>query len=275
MAYQALLFEQEGPVAIVTMNRPDKGNSHDTTLGAEFDHVIRRLAEDRAIRAVIITGAGKYFSTGIDLSMFVAPEQHADSVVGLEDVMPAVEDQTFGKGTAVAAAIWIRKMTKPVIAAVNGPAVGLGLAVALACDIVIASDRAQFGTAFVKRGVVPDTGASYNLPRAVGLQKACELTFTGDTIDAAEAERIGMVTRVVPHDDLMIAARELAGRIAKNPPLAVGIAKSQLYEAMVEPDMIEHMKREVASMARCMATADFKEAASAFLEKREPTFTGE
>jgi enoyl-CoA hydratase/carnithine racemase len=275
MAYKALVLEKEGPVAIITLNRPEVGNSFDMTLGAEFDHVIRRVGEDRDIRAVIITGAGNYFSTGIDLSMFTTPERHASEDSGIQDVLPSKEDQTLGKGTAVAAAIMIRNMPKPVIAAVNGPAVGLGLSVALACDIIIASDRAKFSMAFVKRGIAPDTGASFNLPRVVGLQRACVLTFTGDTIDATEAEHIGMASRVVPHDDLMKAARELAERIAKNPPLAVGLAKSQLYQAMLETDMIEHMKRELETMAKLMKTADFLEAATAFIEKREPVFKGE
>jgi len=270
-----LILEREGPIAAITLNRPEKGNSFDTALGAEFDYVIKQLGGDRDVRAIVITGAGKYFSTGIDLSMFVAPERHAAGVLGIQDVLPAEDDQTFGKGTALAAVIRIRDMPKPVIAAVNGQAVGLGLAVALGCDVVIASDLAKFSMAFVKRGVVPDTGASFNLPRLVGLQRACRLTFTGDTIDAAEAERIGMVSQVVPHDELMKAARDLAERMAKNPPLAVGLAKSQLYQAMAETDMVEHMKREVETMARCMGTADFKEAAAAFLEKREPVFRGE
>jgi 2-(1,2-epoxy-1,2-dihydrophenyl)acetyl-CoA isomerase len=175
----------------------------------------------------------------------------------------------------VAAVIRIKNMPKPVIAAVNGTAVGLGLSIVLACDIIIASSMAKFGMVFVKRGVVPDTGASFDLPRVVGLKKACELTFTGDTIDAAEAERIGMVSRVVPQDDLMNTARQLAAKIADNPPLAVGLAKSQLYRAMVETDMIRHMRWEVENMENLMKTADFMEAASAFFEKRKPIFKGE
>ena len=245
------------------------------TLGMEFDHSIKLLGQDRDVRAIIITGAGSYFSTGIDLSMFTTPERHADKVLALKDVLPADDDETFGKGTAVAAVIRIKNMSKPVIAAVNGTAVGLGLSIVLACDIIIASSMAKFGMIFVKRGVVPDTGASFDLPRVVGLKKACELTFTGDTIDAAEAERIGMVSRVVPQDNLMNTARQLAQKIADNPPLAVGIAKSQLYRAMVETDMIRHMRWEVENMENLMKTADFMEAASAFLEKRKPIFKGE
>lgn len=275
MSYKALIVEKEGPVAVITLNRPEVGNSFNITLGLEFDHEIRHVSGDQAIRVVIVTGAGKYFSTGTDLSMWTAPERHAGEEGGTQDILPSEDDETFGKGTAVASAIRIRNMPKPVIAAVNGTAAGLGFSVALACDIIIASDRARFSMAFVRRGVAPDTAASFNLPRVVGPQRACELTFTGDTIDAAEADRIGLVSRVVPHDKLMTAARELAERIAKNPPLAVGLAKSQLYQGMMETDMLKHMKLEVETMGELMKTADFIEAASAFMEKREPVFKGE
>ncbi len=275
MSYKALIVEKEGPVAVITLNRPEVGNSFDMTLGLEFDHEIRHVSEDQNVRTVIITGAGKYFSTGTDLSMWTAPERHASEEGDAQNLLPSEDDETFGKGTAVASAIRIRNMPKPVIAAVNGTAAGLGFSVALACDIIIASDRARFSMAFVRRGVAPDTGASFNLPRVVGPQRACELTFTGDTIDAAEAERIGLASRVVPHDKLMTAARELAERIAKNPPLAVGLAKSQLYQGMMETDMLKHMKLEVETMGKLMKTADFIEAASAFMEKREPVFKGE
>jgi len=275
MTYETIVLKKAEHVATVTLNRPKVGNAFDMTLNAEFDHAIRLLGEDRDVRAIIITGSGSYFSTGIDLSMFTTPERHADKVVALKDVLPADNDETFGKGTAVAAVIRIKNMPKPVIAAVNGTAVGLGLSIVLACDIIIASSMAKFGMVFVKRGVVPDTGASFDLPRVVGLKKACELTFTGETIDAAEAERIGMVSRVVSPNELMDAARQLAQKIADNPPLAVGLAKSQLHRAMVETDMIRHMRWEVENMENLMKTADFLEAASAFFEKRKPIFKGE
>lgn len=275
MVYETIILKQVEHIAVITLNRPKVGNSFDMTLGAEFDHIIKLLGQDREVRVIIITGAGGYFSTGIDLSMFTAPKKHADKVVSLKDVLPSEDDETFGKGTAVAAVIRIKNMPKPVIAAVNGPAVGLGLSIVLACDIIVASSAAKFGVVFVKRGVVPDTGTSFDLPRVVGLKKACELTFTGDTVDASEAERIGMVSRVVPPTELMDVARQLARQIANNPPLAVGLAKSQLYRAMVETDMIRHMKWEVENMENLMKTADFLEAASAFFEKRKPIFKGE
>jgi enoyl-CoA hydratase/carnithine racemase len=275
MAYKALILEREGPVAIITLNRPEAGNSFDFKMMAEADHVLKHVGADRDVRAVILTGAGKYFTTGIDLAMFTGGGRPGEGQDADPEFLPSEDDETYGRGTAVASVIRIRDMPKPVIAAVNGPAVGLGFALALACDIMIASDRARFSMVFVKRGIVPDTGGSFTLPRIVGLPRACELTLTGDTIDAAEAERIGMVNRVVPHDELMNVARGLATRIAKNPPLAVGMAKAMLYESVAGTDIVEQMKREVALQDRLLKTADFIEAATAFLEKREPVFKGE
>ncbi|MBE0480857.1 MAG: enoyl-CoA hydratase/isomerase family protein [Dehalococcoidia bacterium] len=273
MAYKSVLIERDGPVAVLTLNRPEAGNSFDFRLMVEIDCALKEVAEDRSIRAVILTGAGKYFSTGIDLSMFTSPEALAGKE-GEAEVKPADDDDTYGKGTPIGAAIRIRSMGKPVIAAVNGAAVGAAFSMVLACDMRIASDKARFSMVFVKRGIVPDTGGSYTLPRVVGLPRACEMILTGDTIDAAEADRIGLVNRVVPHDDLMKAAKELAFKIAKNPPLAVEMAKGDLYHAMQELDFMAQLKREERTQEVLLKTEDFMEAATAFLEKRDPVFKG-
>lgn len=274
MAYRALKLEKEGAVAIVTLNRPDAGNSFDFRLMEEVDAAMREVSKDKSIRAVILTGAGKYFSTGINLSMFTDAKGMVEKDGGVEDKITDDADQTYGKGTPVAAVIRMRSMNKPVIAAINGPTVGAALSLVLGCDIRIASDKARFSMIFVKRGIAADTGGSFTLPRAVGLAKACELVLTGDMIDAAEAERIGLVNRVVPHDDLMKAARELAVKIAKNPPLAVAMAKADLYRAMEEKDIIKQMKHEEKTQEVLINTEDFMEAATAFMEKREPKFKG-
>jgi len=274
MAYRALILEKEGPVAIITLNRPDAGNSFDFRLMEETDAVMRDVAKDKSVRAVILTGAGKYFSTGINLSMFTDAKGMVEKDGGVEDKITADDDQTYGKGTVVAAVIRMRSMNKPVIAAINGPTVGAGLSLVLGCDIRIASDKARFSMIFVKRGIAADTGGSFTLPRAVGVAKACEMILTGDMINAAEAERIGLVNRVVPHDDLMKSARELAVKIAKNPPLAVAMAKADIYKAMEEKDLIKQMKREEKTQEVLINTEDFMEAATAFLEKREPVFKG-
>jgi enoyl-CoA hydratase/carnithine racemase len=274
MAYRALTLEKEGPVAIITLNRPDAGNSFDFRLMEETDAVMRDVAKDKSIRAVILTGAGKYFSTGINLSMFTDAKGMVEKDGGVEDKITADDDQTYGKGTVVGAVIRMRSMNKPVIAAINGPTVGAGLSLVLGCDIRIASDKARFSMIFVKRGIAADTGGSFTLPHTVGLARACEMILTGDMIDAAEAERIGLVNRVVPHDDLMKSARELAVKIAKNPPLAVAMAKADIYKAMEEKDIIKQMKREEKTQEVLINTEDFMEAATAFLEKREPSFKG-
>ena len=274
MAYRALILEREGPIAIITLNRPDAGNSFDFRLMEETDAVMREVAKDKSVRVVILTGAGKYFSTGINLTMFTDAKGMVEKDGGVEDKITDDADQTYGNGTVVAAVIRMRSMNKPIIAAINGPTVGAALSLVLGCDIRIASDKARFSMIFVKRGIAADTGGSFTLPRAVGLAKACEMVLTGDMIDAAEAERIGLVNRVVPHDDLMKAARELAVKIAKNPPLAVAMAKADLYRAMEEKDIIKQMKREEKTQEVLINTEDFMEAATAFMEKREPVFKG-
>ena len=274
MAYRALKLEKEGAVAIITLNRPDAGNSFDFRLMEEVDAVLREVAKDKSVRAVILTGAGKYFSTGINLTMFTDAKGMVEKDGGVEDKITDDADRTYGKGTPVAAVIRMRSMNKPVIAAINGPTVGAALSLVLGCDIRIASDKARFSMIFVKRGIAADTGGSFTLPRAVGVAKACEMILTGDMIDAAEAERIGLVNRVVPHDDLMKAAKELATKIAKNPPLAVAMAKADIYKAMEEKDIIKQMKHEEKTQEVLINTEDFMEAATAFMEKREPVFKG-
>ncbi len=274
MAYKSLILEKDGPIAIITLNRPDVGNSFDFRLMMEIDNVLKEVGGAQDIRAVIITGAGKHFCTGVDLSMFTNPESLVEEPGAEQAIAPALDDQTYGRGTVVGSVVRMRSMSKPVIAAINGAVVGAALGVALACDIIIASDKARFSMVFVKRGIIPDTAGSFTLPRIVGLPRACELTLTGDTIDAAEADRIGLVSRVVPHDDLMKTARGLAERIARNPPLAVGMAKAALHRGMAGTDILEHMKYEVDLQEKLLNTEDFMEAATAFLEKREPVFKG-
>jgi 2-(1,2-epoxy-1,2-dihydrophenyl)acetyl-CoA isomerase len=280
MEYKRLILEKEGHIAIVTLNRPESANAFDFRLMEEIDHVFRdNLEKDNDVRAIVLTGAGRHFSAGVDLSMFAS----SDAVVEKEELEQGVassrvgeqeEDVPWGKGTVVGAVVVIRSMSKPVIAAVNGHAAGMGASFALSCDIRIASDKARFSMMFVKRGLAPDTGASFTLPRIVGWPKAYELLLTGETIDAFEAERIGMVSKVVPHDELLSAAKELASKIAKNPPLAVTANKQCLLRSQAQTDVIEQMKIEIDFQDKMLNTDDFKEAAAAFLEKREPHFKG-
>ncbi len=280
MDYKCLFVERAGHVATVTLNRPSSGNSFDFVLMEEMDRVFRDdLGKDDNIRAIILTGSGKYFSTGVDLNMFAAAEPEVtdadlDEGIASSRTQGDEKDVPWGKGTIVGAVATMMAIGKPIIAAINGAAVGLGFSVALACDFRIASDRSKFSAIFVKRGLAPDTGVSFTLPRVVGFQKAREMLLTGDMVDPAEALRMGIVSSVVPHDELMTAANELAAKLTKNPPLAVAIHKEALNKSMVETDVIAQMTHEIAYQDKMMATEDFQEAAKAFLEKRDPVFKG-
>jgi len=269
LPYKTVILEKEDMLATITLNRPDKNNAFDEPMMAEIDDAINDVAQDRNVRVVIITGAGKAFCAGGDVSYLqtlMEDRAHiARTVIG---------DVVRRSGTMPTVVLKIRQMMKPVIAAVNGMAAGGGIGLALACDMRIASDKARFSTVFIKRGVIPDCAATYNLPRLVGMAKACELALMGNVISAAEAERIGLVNKVVPHDDLVKATREFAGEIAKNPPIAVGLAKAALYKGMLEPDIGSQMDYEAYIQNALMATEDFAEGINSFMEKREPVFKG-
>ena len=165
-------------------------------------------------------------------------------------------------------------MDKPVIGAINGIALGAGLSVATACDLRIASERAQFCMAFILRGLVPDCGGTFFFPKLIGSAKACELSLTGDTIDAKEAERIGLVNKVVPHEELMKVTEELATKLVNRPPIAIRYAKRAIYRGLTEADLSSHLDYEVSLNSMCNNTEDFKEGVRSFLEKREPVFKG-
>ncbi len=280
MEYKRLICQKEGHIATVTMNRPQSANAFDFLLMEEIDYVFRDdLDKDDNIRAIVLTGAGKYFSAGVDLSMFVketaqVEKEEMDKGVASSRVGEQAEEVPWGKGTVVGAVAFMQTMGKPIIAAVNGPAAGMGVSFALACDIRIASDNARFAMMFVKRGLAPDTAGSFTLPRIVGFAKAKELLITGETIDAAEAYRIGMVSKVVPHEQLMPAAKELARKIAELPPMAVALNKMAVHKSMGQTDIIAQMMVEIECQDKLMATEDFQEAAAAFIEKRPAVFKG-
>jgi len=258
-----LLRDLTDHIATITLNRPDAMNALTRELYAELEGVVRDCHADPEVRCVIITGNGRAFCSGDDVKQIMLGEQREESTRRLRDVRP--------RPTPAAAAIL--ECDKPVIAAVNGAAVGWGMDLSLFADIRIASEQARFGELFIKRGLVADLGGLWRLPEVVGPSRAAELLFTGDVIDAQEALRIGLVSRVVPHDELPAAARALAERIAKNPPIAMRYMKEGLRRA--RHSRMEEMGAYVgSSLAYLFTTEDHREGALSFVERREPIFKG-
>lgn len=258
-----VLYEVSDHIATVTLNRPEIYNALNHRAYDELESAFRHAQDDEDVRCIVLTGADPGFCSGDDVRAIMAGDEREDSVKRLTQIKPP----------PTPAASAIIECSKPIIAAVNGAAVGWGMDLSLLADIRIASEKAKFGELFVKRGLVTDLGGLTRLPLVVGVQKAAELLFTGDVIDAAEAERIGLVRNVVPHDELIPAARELAGKIAANPPLAV----QHLKEGLRLTTYGDH--REIGSwiahtLGILFQTEDHKEGVASFLEKREPTFKG-
>ena len=259
MDYETIILKKEEGVATVILNRPERRNAITPTMSAELVKVTEEVGGDDAIKVVVITGAGPAFCAGGDL----------ESMLGTK---PLEVGGSLRKGGA-RVVLNLRKMLKPVIASVNGAAVGAGCNLALACDIIIASENARFGEVFAAVGAHPDWGGTYFLPRLVGVAKACELFFTGKILDAKEAERIGMVNEVVPADLLESRTREFALSLARGPSIAIGLTKNSIYQGL-EADLAAALENEAKAQTICFLTEDAKEGMKSFLEKRPPTFTG-
>ncbi len=260
MQYTNILCEREQATAIITVNRPSALNALNRQTLEEIISCFSELAEDRTVMAVIITGSGeKAFIAGADISYM--------------HEFDALEAREFGRLGQRAMAT-IETFERPVIAAVNGFALGGGCELCLACDIRIASENARFGQPEVNLGVTPGFGGSQRLPRLVGKGPASELIFTGDIIDAGEACRIGLVNRVVPLADLLSECRRISEKIARKGPVAVKLCK-ELVNSGLEMDLARACMYEADLFAMCFASADQKEGMKAFLEKRQPEFKGQ
>lgn len=257
MNYEDLLLEKEDGIATITLNAPDKLNALTVKMQKSLLLAVDEIAKDDELRVVIVTGAGRAFCAGGDIGRMKA------IVEGTLEESRYEHLKMVGHHWADA----FLRMDKPVIAAINGACVGGGFALAMSCDIRIASEEARLGSVFINMALVPDCGITYFLPRAVGTSKALELMFTGELIGAAEAERLGLVSRVVPLDKLMETSQELAARIAQQPPIALELTKRLVYRSMID-DIAHHLDWETYAQQLCFRTEDFKESALAFLEKR-------
>ena len=258
--YQTLTFEKEFGVAVLTLNRPEKLNAICPELVTDLLDVIDKIGKDEEIRAVLLTGAGRAFCAGGDLEALLS---RTDNPIELME--------SSRQGTKIISEM--RNMPKPWVAAVNGPAIGAGCNLALGCDIIIAGENASFSQAFVNLGLHPDTGGVYLLTRLVSTARTCELIFTGKTIDANEAERIGLINRVVPAEQLESIAKKMAIRLAKGPSKAIGLAKASIYQG-VTMGMDAVLEAEVRAASLSIVTEDAKEGIQAVLEKRKPEFKG-
>jgi len=264
MTYEHIIYAKEDHIATITLNRPEKMNAVTGRTMGELAQAIEEVQNDDDVRAVILTGAGRGFCAGFDVSQMVAGGGLAADAQA-ERWRRLQGDWDLGGGGL------LLNLNKPSIAAVNGPAVGYGFDLALLCDMRIASEKARF-RGWIKVGILTHEDAMI-LPRLVGLARAYEFLLTGDIIDAQEAERIGMVNRVVPHDQLMTAAIELAAKIAKNPPLTVRLTKEAVHKGLALPVELFRTFWGQASVY-LTETEDHKEGARAFAEKREPVFKG-
>ena len=253
-----ILLEKKGYIAVATINRPKALNALNSEVLSDLDELVATVKADDEIRALVITGSGeKAFVAGADIGEMSTLTKEGGTAFGKHgnDVFRAIETLPI-----------------PTIAAVNGYALGGGCELTLACDLRIASDRAKFGLPEVTLGIIPGGGGTQRLPRLIGVARAKELIFTGGVIDAKEADRIGLVNRVVPHDDLMDTCRSLAKTIAQNAGYAVSLAKEAI-NASGDTDLKNGLRREADLLGLAFATHDKQEGMTAFLERRKPEFT--
>jgi enoyl-CoA hydratase/carnithine racemase len=271
MNFTDIIYDKADKVATVTFNRPEKLNAWTPKMGAEMREAIMDAERDSEIGAVIITGAGRAYCAGADMESLgqIASGRGSARVATEEDEWTKRQRPDYRTPYS-----WLLGLSKPVIGAINGACVGLGFTTCLYHDIRIASDRARMGLIFVQRGLAIEHGSSWMLPRIVGVARAMELAVTGRLVDAQEALEMGLVNRVVPHDQLMDSARELARDIAhKCSPLGVATAKRMIYQHLFT-DLATGVREDDESMGMMTRSEDFKEGIRAFVEKRAPKFTG-
>jgi enoyl-CoA hydratase/carnithine racemase len=262
MDHRPIIYRKELGVATIILNRPRALNALNAEMIDELLHALEQAGEDPEVKVLLLTGAGRAFCFGADISEFRQAQEQSPQDTACKLLLKSQKIIRL-----------LSSMRKPTIAALNGFATGLGLDLALACDLRIAAERAKLGEAFVSMGLLPDGGGTFFLPRLVGLAKAAEMIFTGEAIEALEAQRIGLINRAVPTQDLIKSAQELADKLARGPMLAIGLAKEAIWRNLSQ-DIDSALKLEAQSQKACLESEDHREAVNAFLEKRDPRFRG-
>lgn len=252
-------LERQQGVLILRLNRPDKYNSFLRPMALALQEELQKATQDAQIRAIVLTGNGKAFSAGQDLGEATDPEGPELTKIVTEHYNPIIEQS--------------RSLPKPVVAIVNGVAAGAGANIALACDVVVASERASFIQAFSKIGLIPDSGGTYTLPRLVGHQRASALMMLGDKLSAEEARQMGMVYRVFPEEECEEQGIQIAEKLSKMPTLALARTK-ELLNRSFENSLSEQLALEDRYQTECGQSDDYAEGTRAFLEKRQPEFKG-
>ena len=258
-----LLYEIKDGIGTITLNRPERLNAFTLEMIDLWVEALQDARENDAVRVVVVTGAGRAFCSGGDVGNMASGSREAMSGLRHKQWLEVVHRVP----------LTLETLDKPVIAALNGAAAGAGLDMALMCDLRFAAEGARFSEAYVKVGLIPGDGGTYFLPRLVGPARALELLWTGDFVDAREAERIGLVNRVVPPDQLMPTTYEFAGRLASGPTVAIRTIKRAVYQGL-RTDLRAHLDLISSHMAFIRQTEDHREGARAFVEKRPPQFKG-
>ena len=258
-----VIVERAGGALVLTLNRPERMNSLGGTLLSDFNAALLEGRADDSVRAIVVTGAGRAWCAGADLQAMGSgtPNENSKRWNALDPI-----------GEVGRTVLNIRHVDKPMIAAVNGVTVGGGFGLCSAFDIRIASDQARFSTVFIKRALAPDCGLSWFLPKLVGAERASEMFFTGRMVDANEAKEIGLVSKVVPHEELRDAALALANTIANSPPSAMVLTRRAIHNSLTAT-LESHLEFEWVNQKACLRAPEFQEGVTSFLEKREPNWS--
>ncbi|TXT67395.1 MAG: hypothetical protein BAJALOKI1v1_100008 [Promethearchaeota archaeon] len=271
MDFKYLLWKIEKNIATITFNRQDKLNAINGLMFDEIYEALEEIAQNEEIRAAIITGKGRAFSTGGDFNQ--ASQGMAGDVEDVEDGGKMQSGEAEIDVAQKRIVLAMQKTPKPLIAAINGLALGGGLNIAINCDLMYAKESAELGTFFIKRALIPEMSSTFQLPRIVGIHKAKELIFLGDRFSANEAYRIGLLNGVFSDDIFMDEVYKIAERLAKGPTYSIGLAKLAINK-ILEPQIIEACRNESDALFKCFDSFDFTEGLMAFFEKREPKFLG-